>query len=269
MTPWILAGAAFLAMALAGGGAMLIARRLPIDWRGEGSIENLKTSIAMVATMSSLLLGLMVNSSRYNLSEAYSDVQKYAAALQITDLDLLSYGPAACPLRLTLHTYTHELLAENWDSVTAFSANMIAEDALQTLLRFDGQIRALETVTAGQEARRNSLLAASRQLLEYRWKVTGVARTATPVNLIVVVICWFALIFAYSGLFAPANPLVIGGHILAMATIAAAIFLVTEMGEPFAGAIQVSPAPIQRLLHRMEAVPCPSAARLLEGVRPG
>jgi hypothetical protein len=258
MNAWIPTLAAFVMMAMAGAGGMLLAKRLPEAWMGEGSIESLKVGMAIVATMSSLLLGLMVNSSRFNFSEAYSDLQKYAAAFQMTDLELLSFGAAACPVRLTLQDYGKLLIAETWQDGARFSPVPSGDPALKVLLRFDGEVRALEPLTEAQKQARGSLLSLSKQLVEYRWKVSGVARTTTPTTFIVVVICWLTLIFANVGIFAPRNPLVIAGHMLAMAGISSAIFLVTEMGEPFAGPIQVSPAPVVRLLQRMEAEPCPA-----------
>ncbi|MEP9351809.1 hypothetical protein [Xanthobacter sp. KR7-225] len=258
MNAWIPTLAAFVMMVLAGGAGMLLARRLPESWLSEGSIKSLKAGMAMVATMSALLLGLMVNSSRYNFSEAYSDVQKYAAALQMTDLELLNFGGPACAVRRTLQDYGKRLVDETWQGDTDLAPVGSTDPALKVLLRFDGELRALQPADDGQKQGRGNLLSLSQQLVEYRWKVSGVARTATPTTFIVVVICWFALIFANVGVFAPRNPLVMAGHVLAMAAISAAIFLVTEMGEPFAGPIQVSPAPMVRLLHRMEATPCPA-----------
>ncbi|MFG1420364.1 bestrophin-like domain [Roseixanthobacter liquoris] len=267
MDIWISIVATFAVMLLAAGAGSMLARRLPEAWLGEGSIMSLKASMAMVSTMSALLLGLMVNSARYNFSEAYSDVQKYAASIQLTDLDLLNYGPAACDLRHTLQEYGQQLLAETWQNNADFSQVRTEGSALKVILRFDSQVRALVPGTESQTQARLSLLAFAHQLVEYRWKVSGLARTATPTIFIAVVICWFSLIFLYLGVFAPRNPLVAVGHVLAMIAISAAIFLVIEMGEPFDGLIQVSPGPLVRLLHRMEAEPCP--APLAPAAQPG
>ncbi|MFG1346661.1 hypothetical protein V5F59_17350 [Xanthobacter autotrophicus DSM 431] len=269
MNAWIPTLAAFVAMVTAGAVGMLLARRLPEAWLAEGSVKSLKAGMALVATMSSLLLGLMVNSARYNFSEAYSDVQKYAAALQMTDLELLSFGAPACPARLTLQDYGRRLIAETWSEDPGLSPAGGADPALKVLLRFDGALRALAPATDDEKQLRGSLLSLSQQLVEFRWKVSGVARTATPVAFIVVVICWFTLIFLYVGVFAPRNPLVMAGHVLAMAGISAAIFLVAEMGEPFAGPIRVPPGPVVRLLQRMAAEPCPAVPAPPAPARPG
>ncbi|MFG1189943.1 bestrophin-like domain [Xanthobacter flavus] len=259
MNAWVASAVAFVTMAVAMAAGMAIGSRLSETRYEDGSVKNLRTSVAIIATMSSLLLGLMVNSARYNFSDAYSDVQKYAAVLQITDLNLLSFGAPACPLRGDLQAYARQLVAETWTSGDDEASSGAAQvSALAALLKFDTGIRNLKAGTSDQQDVRSTLLGLSRQLVEYRWKVTGVARTATPVTFIFVVICWFALIFLYSGVFAPRNALVLTGHALGMVGISAAIFLVMEMGQPFTGPIKVSPAPVERLLLRMQAQPCPA-----------
>ena len=95
MNAWVASAVAFVTMAVAMAAGMAIGSRLSETRYEDGSVKNLRTSVAIIATMSSLLLGLMVNSARYNFSDAYSDVQKYAAVLQITDLNLLSFGAPA------------------------------------------------------------------------------------------------------------------------------------------------------------------------------
>lgn len=258
MNAWVAAGVAFVTMAVTMAVGMAIGSRLSDSRYEDGSVKNLRTSVAIIATMSSLLLGLMVNSARYNFSDAYSDVQKYAAVLQITDLNLLSFGAPACPLRGDLQAYARQLVAETWTAGEDDASGAAQVTALAALLRFDAGVRSLKSETPDQQDVRGTLLGLSRQLVEYRWKVTGVARTATPVTFIFVVICWFALIFLYSGVFAPRNALVLIGHGLGMVGISAAIFLVMEMGQPFTGPIKVSPAPVERLLARMQAEPCPT-----------
>lgn len=259
---WTVTISAFAMMALGFSLAALIGTRLPETRNSDGSPKNLRTSVAIVATMSSLLLGLMVNSARYNYRDAYSDVQRYASVIQMLDIELRNYGAAACPIRSSLEDNVRKLIAETWNShEQGGSANVASQAAVEALLRFDGQVRALPMTDAEQHSARSTILALSRQLVEYRWKVTGAARTATPVVFIAVVICWFAFIFAYAGVFAPINAFVFTAHFLAMGCISAAIFLVMELGAPFSGPMQVSPAPIEELLEYMKKDVCPAVAR--------
>ena len=258
MNGWIATFTAFVLMLAAGSGGALLARRLPEEYLSEHAMKNLRIGMALVGTMSSLLLGLMINSSRYNFSEAYSDVQKYTAAVQLTDLELLQYGESGCRIRSTLHDYATKLVEGTWGGGKGSSVRE-ADPSLSALLRLHGEIRALEASNEDQKLVRSTLLSLSRQLMEYHWKVDGEALAATPITFLAVVISWFCIIFWFLGVFAPRNnPVVAVGQVLAMTAIAGAIFLVNEMGEPFSGPIQVSSESLARLLDRMDAEPCPS-----------
>ncbi|MDH4981582.1 DUF4239 domain-containing protein [Hyphomicrobium sp. D-2] len=249
---------AFILMLIAGGSGVLLARQLPEEYLSEHAMKNLRIGMALVGTMSSLLLGLMINSSRYNYSEAYSDVQKYAAAIQVTDLELLSFGDKACAVRKELRGYVEQLIKGTWhDDVSAVGEGTAPDTSLAALLHFYGEVRQLKAVNDDQRQAQSSLLSLTRQLMEYHWKVSGVARTVNPTAFIVVVISWFCLIFLYLGVYAPRNPVVFVGQVLAMAAISGAIFLVKEMGEPFQGPVRVSPAPLQLLVDQMAAKACP------------
>jgi hypothetical protein len=263
MMGWLPALIAFALMVVAGGSGVLLARRLPEDFLSEPSMKNLRIGMALVGTMASLLLGLMVNSARYTFSEAYLDVQKYAATIQLTDQDLLHYGDErACAIRGTLQTYIKQVVAGTWNSSN--SSPMYGPDpSLAALLLFHNEVRALQASSDEQKRGHETLLSLSRQLMEYHWRVSGQARSDTPTVFIAVVIGWYCLIFLFLGVFAPRNPVVYIGQGLAMVAISGAIFLVNEMGEPLSGPIKVSSAPLVRLLERMEAEPCSANAAAL------
>ncbi|CAN1721021.1 DUF4239 domain-containing protein [Hyphomicrobium sp. 1Nfss2.1] len=268
MNGWLPALIAFALMLIAGGSGALLARRLPEDFVSEPSMKNLRIGMALVGTMASLLLGLMINSARYTFSEAYLDVQKYAAAIQLTDQELLHYGgERACVIRGTLQTYMKQVIGGTWNPSNR-SPNETTDPSLAALLQFHSEVRTLEASNDGQKRGHDTLLSLSRQLMEYHWKVSGEASSVTPTIFIAVVIGWYCLIFWYLGVFAPPNPVVFAGQVLAMVAISGAIFLVNEMGEPFSGPVKVSSAPLARLFERMEAEACPEDAAVLSPSSP-
>jgi hypothetical protein len=65
--------------------------------------------------------------------------------------------------------------------------------------------------------------------------------------LYVVLIC-SAAIFASFALFVPPNSTVILSFVIAALAVAAAIFLITDLGDPFSGLLQVSSAPVHSVL---------------------
>lgn len=69
-----------------------------------------------------------------------------------------------------------------------------------------------------------------------------------PVAFLAVLIAWLSILFAGFGLFAPANATVLAALFLGALSVAAAVFLVMELGRPFEGIMQISRAPLQAAL---------------------
>lgn len=65
-------------------------------------------------------------------------------------------------------------------------------------------------------------------------------------------VAWLTLIFASFGYRAPRNPIVIGMFIISSLLIAASVYLVLDMDEPFHGPIQISDEPLRRALAVMQ-----------------
>ncbi len=72
-----------------------------------------------------------------------------------------------------------------------------------------------------------------------------------PIPLLVVLVCWLALLFVTLGLFAPRNATVIAVLFVCASSASAAIFLVPEMHRPLDGLIKVSNAPLRNALEHL------------------
>ena len=282
---------AFLAMAGAAGCGSLVARRMPPEYLGEGTIKSLKAAMALVATMTGLILGLMVNSARFQYSDAEKDVQMYATTLLRMDIELTNFGGPACAVRADLRSYIEHLLAQTWPALPdngadTRPASTALPDLSRQLERLSPQnqmgptrpslpgsefaadarpasevlldlTRKLERLPPQNDIRK-TLVSLGHQLLEYRWRISDYTSDRAPATFIVAVICWLALIYGLLGVFAPRTPLVLFGFLGATACIATAIFLVVEMDDPFAGQLRVPRAPISDVLTFMAKEPCPS-----------
>lgn len=257
MSALTLAIIAFFAMAGAAGCGALLARRMPPDLLGESSIKSLRAAMALVATMTGLILGLMVNSARSQYSEAEKDVQMYATTLMRTDIELTNFGGAACAVRSDLRGYIEALLAQTWPPLPGSSTG--AGDARPATTVLLDLTRKLERLSPQNDIRK-TLISLGHQLLEYRWRISDFTSDRAPATFIVAVICWLALIYGLLGVFAPRTPLVLFGYFGAIACISTAIFLVVEMDDPFSGQLRVPRAPISDVLTFMASQPCPLAA---------
>lgn len=259
MSSWTVALCAFGAILAGAFGAVWLARRAPPDCLSDDTRYTLKVTVGLTAAVTSLILGLMITSVRYSYSEAAADVEKYAVALLQGDLELRDIGPPACPARNLLADYVRLILAETWAEGEDFPAPQFETTSTAQLLRMNEAVRALKPASEDQAASRAEALATFKALMTHRWKLSGDAVSRIPTIFILVVVGWLTLIFFSFGWFAPRNPLGLGALVLSGLSIASALFLVVEMGEPFAGPMRVSPAPLKDALHAMTSHGCDAA----------
>lgn len=244
---------AFLAMATAAASGSMLARRLPESFFSEASIKSLQAAMALVATMTALILGLMVNSARYQYSDAEKDVHMYATTLLRMDIELTNFGGPACELRGPLRHFIQQLIAQTWQPQPGTTE--VIDPRPPTVILLD-LARKLERLTPQNDVRA-TIISLGHQLLEYRWRISDYTSDRTPITFIVAVIVWLAVIYGNLGIFAPRTPLVLCGFLAAMACIAAAVFLMIEMNNPFTGYLRVPRAPFTEVLAFTGSEPCP------------
>jgi hypothetical protein len=84
------------------------------------------------------------------------------------------------------------------------------------------------------------------------WALIEQADGSIPMPLVGLLVAWPVLIFGSFGYRAPRNPVVVTSFFLASALIAGALYLILDMDSPFAGPIQISAAPLHRVIAEMQ-----------------
>ena len=72
--------------------------------------------------------------------------------------------------------------------------------------------------------------------------------SSVSLPMLIILILWLSIIFISFGLFAPTNATVVVSLLAAALSVSGAIFLIMEMYSPYAGLIQISPAPLRAAL---------------------
>lgn len=94
----LLAGAALL--------ALWLHPRLPSTHRSKETADTVRLSIGMMATITALVLGLLISSVKGSFDQVSRDVQVFAAELILVDRALRFYGLGAEDARALLTRYT-------------------------------------------------------------------------------------------------------------------------------------------------------------------
>jgi Protein of unknown function (DUF4239) len=244
----IVAPLIFLCLAAASLGTLALQHRLPSHHR-EDDTQNVVRLIAnFFVVMTSLVMGLLVNSAKNTLESVDRNVHTYAANLIVLDRTLQHYGPDAVGARQSLLAYAqraaHSALRDD-----PLLADRTAEGLLDEVSK---SLKALKPQDADQAAQLQSARQQLQRIVELRWVIVGQAEGTIPGPLVVMLAVWLVLIFASYGYRAPHNGLVVTTFLAASLLFAGAFWLILDMDRPFSGPVQVKLAPLLRAVAEMQ-----------------
>lgn len=223
--------------------AAMVRRLLPEHHLNDETKDAVKVSMGLVATMSALLLGLLVSSAKGSYDQTRRDVIQMGAKIAFLDRVLALYGPETAALRDGLRSATRDAVTQMWGGDERGRAASLGKGdalyvALQGLSPHDDLRRSLKDQAVGLAMD----IAQMRTLLH--------AQSATTISrlLLAVVICWICIIFFSFTLFAPANGTANAALVVAALSVAGAIFLILQLDSPFTSFIKVSSEPLSNAL---------------------
>ncbi|MDX8491687.1 hypothetical protein RFN29_08855 [Mesorhizobium sp. VK22B] len=226
--------------------SLMVYEHFPTHHRQDDTSAVVRLAANLFVVLSSLVLGLMINSAKNTFEAINSNVHTFATDIILLDRTLRQYGPEADGARQSLTAYVQRVV----DTSTADSDTTVVPNRLsELLLNQVGDILAgLTPADARQTAAQQAATQQLRKLIEQRWILAEQSEGAIPAPLIALLVAWLTLIFASFGFRAPRNATIVGTFVISGALAAAAVYLIIDMDAPFSGPIQVSPAPLQRAL---------------------
>jgi hypothetical protein len=211
--------------------------------------EDTKTTVRLVANlfvvMTSLVLGLMMNSAKNTLETDNRNVHALATDLILLDRTMRALGPQSGEARRHLVEYVEASLRED---------NILDEDpaAEASLDAVGASLRAMEVSGDQQVALWNDARLLYRQVVQQRWAVVDQSGGTIPTPLIAMLIVWLMVIFASFGFQAPRDRVVMTSFVAAAVLVSAALYLILDMDAPVSGLAKTSNVPFQRALTQFQ-----------------
>ena len=236
------------------GGALLgllLHGLLPEHHLRDASKDTVKVGAGMIATLSALVLGLLVGSAKNTFDTAEAEMTQGGAKIILLDRLLADYGPetkaAREQLRRTVATQIEDLWPEEKTGVSglaAFERTNGLEAVQMTLLK----------VMPTTDAQRQ-LFAAAQQicgdLRQTRWLLVEQTQSPIPIPFLVVLLFWLTVLHVSFGMLAPRNATVVAVLLICALSVSGAIFMILEMSHPLDGIIKVSSAPMRKALEHL------------------
>jgi hypothetical protein len=227
---------------------MLIRGYLPGHHLDDKSQDAVKLGMGLVATMSALVLGLLVASAKSSYDRQNGEVRQIAANISQLDRVLADYGRDTVAIRDLLHRTVAHLADEVWAQGASRSAVLGDKKTDTGAWAIRHRIQALAPFDEGQRDLRALALQLTVDLARSRWRLVAEEGSAIPLPFLIILVFWLTVLFASFGLFAPKNATVVATLLVGTLSVAGAIFLILELDRPFDGVMRISADPIIQTL---------------------
>jgi hypothetical protein len=223
---------------------MLLRRLLPEHHLDADSRNVVNLGMALIATMSALVLGLLIASAKNSYDAQSGEFTQMCAKAMLLDRVLAQYGPESKEARDTLRRAALTL-DRNWSEGSSRSAKLDSSAIRVAAESLHEKIQELAPRNDSQRSIQGQALQLALDLAQTRSLLLEQASSAIPTPFLVVLVFWLAVIFTSFGLFAPHNATVVATLFVCALSVSGAIFLILELDSPFAGLLQISDIPLR------------------------
>jgi hypothetical protein len=228
---------------------MWLRRFLPEHHLSPHSRDTVKLAMGLVATMSALLLGLLVNSAKTSYDTTRTQVMQKAAKYALVDRLLAIYGPRAAQVRGELPALIEESTRRMWPDDADIQAQ--SKRVTQMGNAFYVAVLRLEPRDDTERALKAQAVSLTLELGQLNSLMQAESTTSISKPMLVVVVLWLVIIFLAFSLVAPPNGTVNFALIASALCVAGAIFLILELDQPFGGLMRISREPMLNVLRQV------------------
>jgi hypothetical protein len=228
----------------------MIRQHVPAHHLGDETKSLVSVSMAVVATVSALVLGLLISNANTSFSALGGEVTTLSAEILRLDQLMRRYGPDTDPARETLRHYAENKMADLFpdDPTDVRLGNPSTYEQLQEL---EDMLLRLKPRDPRDQWWLGQALTLAGKIGDTRWLLAQQIAQGTPKAFLALLVFWLTLLFTSFGLFAPHNFLSAITLTLCALAVAGAVAMILELEQGFGGLIHVSPKPMQQAVHTL------------------
>jgi hypothetical protein len=226
-------------------------QRLPEHHLTDDTKSLVSVSMAVVATVSALVLGLLISNANTSFRALGGDVTTLSAQILRLDNVLRRYGPDTYPARETLRRYAEQKTADLFpDEGTDVRLDDPSTYAL--LQQLEDSMLELKPSNRRDQWWLDQAMTLAGKIGDTRWLLVQQLGQGTPKAVLALLVFWLTLLFASFGLFAPRN-LISGATLMLCAlAVAGAVGMILELEKGFGGLVHISPQPMRQAAQALE-----------------
>jgi hypothetical protein len=228
-----------------------LGRNLPQHHLDSNSKETIKMAWGTVATMSALVLSLLLASAKSSFDTVNTENTQAGAKIIVLDHILARYGPETQAARTGLRNDVASAIQKVWPETHATVPASTVLEGGSGMEHVQEQLSQLTPINDSQRALLAQAQQLSGDLLQARWLVVEQSRSGLPNSLFLILVSWLTMLFMGLGLFAPRNKTVLIVLFLCNISFSTALFMINEMNRPLDGIMKISSAPMLKALDHL------------------
>src|SRR5262249_9270216 len=219
-------------------------RYLPERYLCEETKSTVTVSMAVVATFSALVLGLLISNASTSFNALGGEVTTLSAQILRLDKLLARYGPETGLVRETLRQYAEFKTADLFPDDHA-DLRLSDPETYQLLQQPEDSILGLKPASARDKWWVDQATTLAGKIGDTTWLLTQKA-------FVVLLVFWLTLLFASFGLFAPRNLISAVTLALCAVAVAGAIGMILELEQGFGRMVHISAQPMHQAVERLQ-----------------
>lgn len=226
----------------------LLRRVLPEHHLDTHAKDVVRLGCALIATISGLVLGLLINSAKTNFDTQRDEVRQLTANIVLLDHLLDQFGAEARPARKLVRDAAAAMIDRIWSDGTMRLVHNAPFTPIPAGVSADRAIRSLSPTTEAQRAYQNQAIQTISAILQGRLILYEQSSGRMPTPFLAVLVFWLFILFVSFSLFSPLSPTAMAALVVIALSASGAIFLILEMYQPFSGIMQIDSEPLRRAL---------------------
>jgi len=234
------------------GGAMvgmLLRAVLPRHHLSDETKDVVKMGMGLVATMSALILGLLISSAKNSFDALSGELTGAASKVILLDRTLALYGPETKEVRDLLRSGVAGIV-DRMEMKKSSKPSQVRATNREVDEVYE-QIQGLSPKDDRQRSIQGRALGILVSLQETRWLVYEHESTSISMPMLLILVSWLVTLFISFGLFAPANWTAVTALLVSALSVSGAVLLILELYSPYGGIIKISSAPLRAALMQL------------------
>jgi hypothetical protein len=226
-------------------------QRLPEHHLTDDTKSLVSVSMAVVATVSALVLGLLISNANTSFRTLGGDVTTLSAQILRLDNILRRYGPETYPARETLRQYAEQKTVDLFPDQGA-DIRLDNPSTYALLQRLEDSMLELKPSNPRDQWWLDQAMTLAGKIGDTRWLLVQQLGQGTPKAFLALLVFWLTLLFTSFGLFAPRNFISGATLMLCALAVAGAVGMILELEKGFGGLVHISPQPMRQAAKALE-----------------